>query len=224
MLLLSHMCSLGEAPGLTGRSFWERFGAVTGIAAQRWRSVLARRQKVTIEMLEVLTAMKLEYAFWLMTGVTDTANGHIAPPNAVTFPERTQVDDYWGGLYFQQSRKLLARLYEESGIDLEDDNARLAASTRVQVVAKYNGGPMIDTAYRLAGEEGYAEVLELWNNRERDRSQHLGRLTGANRTESEKGPSTKRKGDPLSGGDGRGWHQSPWDMFFTPPPNKDGKK
>ena len=146
MLLLAHLCSLGDVPGQAGRSFWERFGASTGIAAQRWRSVLARRQKATLEMLEVLATKHPEYAFWLTTGITDTANGHVAPPNAVTFPERTQVDDYWGRLYFKQSLKLLTRLYEESGIDMDDDTARLEASTRVRELAKYTGGPMVDTA------------------------------------------------------------------------------
>lgn len=225
MLLLAHLCSLGDAPGRAGRSFWERFGAGTGIAAQRWRSVLARRQKATLEMLEVLTTKHPEYAFWLMTGITDTANGHIAPPNAVTFPERTQVDDYWGRLYFKHSLRLLARIYEESGIDLNDDTARLEASTRVRELARYTGGPMVDTAYRLASSEEYAEALELWNNRERDRPQHLGRLTGTNLPAPEQEKSSESGGHPILGGDGRGWHQSPWDMFFKPvPKKKSGKK
>jgi len=176
-------------------------------------------------MLEVLTAKHPEYAFWLMTGITDTANGHVAPPNAVTFPERTQMDDYWGRLYFKRSLKLLARLYAESGIDIDDDAARLEASTRVRELARYTGGPMVDTAYRLASSEEYAEALELWNNRERDRPQHLGRLTGANSAIPERERSSESGGDPLLGGDGRGWHQSPWDMFFKPAPKKkSGKK
>lgn len=224
MLLLAHLCSLGDVPGQAGRSFWERFGASTGIAAQRWRSVLARRQKVTLEMLEILTAKHPEYAFWLMTGITDTANGHIAPPNAVTFPERTQVDDYWGRLYFKQSLKLLADLYQESGIDMADDMARLEASTRAKELARYTGGPMVDTAYRLASSEEYAEALELWRNRERDRPQHLGRLTGANQSAPDEERSSESRGYPVLGGDGRGWHQSPWDMFFKPVPKKGGKK
>ncbi|WP_447585031.1 hypothetical protein [Pseudoxanthomonas mexicana] len=63
---------------------------------------------------------------------------------------------------------------------MDDDMARLEASTRARELARYTGGPMVDTAYRLASSEEYAEALELWSNRERDRPQHLGRLTGAN--------------------------------------------
>ncbi len=38
--------------------------------------------------------------------------------------------------------------------------ARLEASTRARELARYTGGPMVDTAYRLASSEEYAEALE----------------------------------------------------------------
>lgn len=218
MLLMTHVAIQGAVPGQLGRNYWERFSQDTGIPAQRWRNVMSRRQKVTLEMLEALTRRHPQHAFWLATGITDVANGHVAPPNAVTFPERTQVDDHWGALYFKAALTLLDRLYQAAGIDTEDDEARLQASVRTRQMAKFDGGPVVDTAYKLAASDDYHNALELWANRERDREKHVGRLRAA----SESPPA--EFGDPLHGGDGRGWHQSPWDMFFKPVPEKGAKK
>lgn len=44
--------SLTGGPG--NRGFWERLGEQTGIAAQRWRSVVAGRQQPTFEMVDAL--------------------------------------------------------------------------------------------------------------------------------------------------------------------------
>lgn len=221
ILLLQHLSD--RVPGLAGRGFWERLSEQTGIPSQRWRSVLARRQKATPVMIEKLAKRWPQYAFWLVTGITDVANGHRAPINAVTFPERLQADDGVSAAYFRACLALAAKLYEEAGVDLDNDEARMEASTRTLQLAHYDGGPMVNIAHRLSGSEEYADALKAWKSREQQRSTFVAQLVGADPLE---GPTRRESsgGEPLFGGDGQSRHQDPGDMFFRPVPQKGGKK
>lgn len=218
LLLLQNTAS--AVPGLAGHGVWERLGVQTGIPAQRWRNVVSGRQRATTAMVEALARRWPQHAFWLSTGITDVANGHRAPINAVSFPERLQADDGTSATYFRACLKLAARLYEEAGVDMDDDAARLQASTRTLQLAHYDGGPMINTAHRLAGSEEYAEALHGWVTREKHRPTFIKQLVGADPLV---GPSQRKSadGEPLFGGDGQSRHQSPSDMFFRPYPNNE---
>lgn len=221
ILLLQHLSD--RVPGLAGRGFWERLGEQTGIPSQRWRSVLARRQKATPAMIENLAKRWPQYAFWLVTGITDVANGHRAPINAVTFPERLQADDGVSAAYFRTCLLLAAKLYEEAGVDLDSDAARMEASTRTLQLAHYDGGPMVNVAHRLAGSDEYANALNTWKSREQQRSTFVAQLVGADPLE---GPTRRGSSgeEPLFGGDGQSRHQNPSDMFFRPVPDKARRK
>lgn len=72
----------------SGRGYLERLTEYTRISIQRWRKVFHRRQRPAPDMIEALARLFPHYAFWLVTGITDAANGHVAPDNAQTFPER----------------------------------------------------------------------------------------------------------------------------------------
>lgn len=52
----------------------------TGIPAGSWKNVWSRQQRPTAHMIEALARRWPHYAFWLVTGITDEANGHTAPP------------------------------------------------------------------------------------------------------------------------------------------------
>jgi len=73
-----------------GHGFWGRLGDYTGISSKRWRKVFAREQRITSDMLEALAKLFPTYAFWLVTGITDAINGHIAPENCTNL-SRTRV-------------------------------------------------------------------------------------------------------------------------------------
>ncbi|WP_334001090.1 hypothetical protein [Burkholderia cepacia] len=56
----------------------------TGIPDRQWKHVWALKQRPTAHMLEALARRWPEYAFWLVTGLTDAANGHVSPTVHVT--------------------------------------------------------------------------------------------------------------------------------------------
>lgn len=218
LLLLQNTAS--AVPGLAGHGVWERLGVQTGIPAQRWRNVVSGRQRATTTMVEALAKRWPQHAFWLATGITDVANGHRAPVNAVTFPERLQADDCTSATYFRACLKLAAKLYNDAGVDLDNDDARMEASTRTLQLAHYDGGPMVNTAHRLAGSEDYAEALRSWSAREMNRPGFIKQLVGVDPLV---GPLQRKstEGEPLFGGDGQSRHQSLSDMFFRPYPKNE---
>lgn len=55
----------------------------SGIKALNWRNAFNGGQRPTAEMLQVVARLWPEYAFWLITGITDIANGHSSPHGAV---------------------------------------------------------------------------------------------------------------------------------------------
>jgi len=51
----------------------------TGIPDRQWKHVWALKQRPTAHMLEALARRWPEYAFWLVSGITDVPNGHVSP-------------------------------------------------------------------------------------------------------------------------------------------------
>lgn len=56
----------------------------TGIPDRNWKQVWSGRQRPTAHMIEALARRWPQYAFWMVTGITDEANGHTAPPDSWT--------------------------------------------------------------------------------------------------------------------------------------------
>lgn len=52
---------------------------LTGIPADRWKNFWLGRQRPTVEMIEAVCQCWPEYAFWLVTGISDSEYGHCAP-------------------------------------------------------------------------------------------------------------------------------------------------
>jgi hypothetical protein len=51
----------------------------TGIAETSWRSLVSGKQKATPEMIEKISRLHPENAFWLVTGGEDELHGHVDP-------------------------------------------------------------------------------------------------------------------------------------------------
>lgn len=64
---------------LDPRRPWVDMEARTGISGRRWQNVVQGRQRASDDMLEALGRVWPQYAYWLMTGKTDEANGHTSP-------------------------------------------------------------------------------------------------------------------------------------------------
>ncbi|MFM0508633.1 hypothetical protein [Paraburkholderia sp. RL17-373-BIF-A] len=55
---------------------------IGGISAGTWRTFWTRNTYPSAQMLEALSRQWPQYAFWLVTGITDPDSGHVAPPEA----------------------------------------------------------------------------------------------------------------------------------------------
>ena len=62
---------------------FQQLEELTGIGARRWNSFSLGSQQPTVEMIEAVSKIWPQHAFWLMTGVEDVETGHIAPPAVV---------------------------------------------------------------------------------------------------------------------------------------------
>lgn len=76
---------------------WKELEACSGIAANSWQQMWRGRQRPTTEMIEAIAQEWPAYAFWLVTGLTDTAAGHTAPRDQSLWPSPGVSDGLEGG-------------------------------------------------------------------------------------------------------------------------------
>lgn len=209
---------------LGGHGFWENLERFTRISAQRWRKAYARRQRPTPDMIEALAKLFPEYAFWLATGVTDAANGHIGPDTAQLFPERMTISCPYSDQYFRAEIELAEKLSREARINVHDDKERMFAVERTRPLAHWWDSPLSDVAYQVAASDEYEDLEDLWKKREAERSERI-----RNITEPEKRPWVKHQAElkargarmtPMAGIDPRTKHQDHWDLFYKPQSTK----
>lgn len=67
------------------KGLYKTLEQLTSIKATHWRDFAAGKQRPTSEMIESAARLWPQYAFWLVTGISDAKNGHIAPLEA-NFP------------------------------------------------------------------------------------------------------------------------------------------
>ncbi|VVD64615.1 hypothetical protein PPN31114_00282 [Pandoraea pneumonica] len=58
---------------------WREMEEFTGIPSKRWQNVSRGLQRPTSEMIEAIGRVWPQFAYWLVTGRTDEASGHISP-------------------------------------------------------------------------------------------------------------------------------------------------
>lgn len=71
---------------------------VSEVPADSWKSWFHGRQRPTAEMIEAVAANWPEYAFWLITGISDAEYGHIAPSDE-GFPRKAQRKENSANLF-----------------------------------------------------------------------------------------------------------------------------
>lgn len=205
---------------LAGHGFWERLAERTGVMSRRWRKVYAREQRVTSDMLQALARLFPSYAFWLVTGITDAVNGHVAPATAQTFPERLHMDSPESAEYFRASVELADQLFREGRVNADDDRERLYAAERTRPLAHWHDSPMVDVAYRLAETEEYTDLQDMWQRRETERAVRRQRIMGKDRAttrrQEEGARGSANMKNAVLGVDARTAHQHMWDLFYVP--------
>jgi hypothetical protein len=66
----------------------------TSIPAVSWRKAFSRGQRPTVEMIEGISKLWPEYAFWMNTGISDRLHGHLEPGS----------DEAWYRQYFADEK------------------------------------------------------------------------------------------------------------------------
>ncbi|WP_438391686.1 hypothetical protein [Caballeronia sp. DA-9] len=206
-------CSLG------GHGFWERLHGFTGISAQRWRKAFMRRQRATPDMIQAMAHAFPQYAFWIATGITDSTNGHIAPVNVESFPERLHAEDTASTRYFRKALTLMRRLCLEGHKATDDPTEQTGALERARVSDHWQESAWCDAAYRISRSEEYAGIELLWRERETARRRRLASMVGRSRAAARPRAAspTPRRAEAAVRVDPRSSHQEYWDLFYRPP-------
>jgi len=71
---------------------------LTDVQADTWKSWFHGRQRPTAEMIEAAGKAWPEYAFWLTTGISDAAYGHVAPGEN-GYPKRSERKENTAALF-----------------------------------------------------------------------------------------------------------------------------
>lgn len=91
----------------------------TSIPSDTWRKFLKAQQNATVQMIEAVCREWPEYAFWIATGITDTAHGHIGPDIAYQSPVNwKRLHSRAAAIYFKTK---LHQFYGEESLDSVED-------------------------------------------------------------------------------------------------------
>lgn len=88
-----------------GKADWKQLEERTGVSAEKWRNFHRGQTKASVEMLERTSQCWPEYAFWLVTGVSDWQHGHSQPNMTKKVRLRTAAKDLF--LKQLEERRLL---------------------------------------------------------------------------------------------------------------------
>lgn len=119
----------------------------TGISSNNWRNVWKGNQRATVHMLEALGRRWPQYAFWLITGITDEENGHTAPPDAWTCSQERSTTPV----------ELAAKKYFELKIYGQDSIYGRSNATENNLVEKRNPSEQEKLSARIANEPNSSE-------------------------------------------------------------------
>lgn len=100
----------------------------TGIPSGSWKNVWSRKQRPTAHMIEAIARRWPHYAFWLVTGITDEANGHTAPHGVWTCGQRKSSPEVTED----------ARNYFDLKIFIQDSVYGMSGATNLNAIEEEN--------------------------------------------------------------------------------------
>ncbi|MBW9108109.1 hypothetical protein [Paraburkholderia phenoliruptrix] len=104
----------------SAKNRWSELEGRSGIGAHSWQKAYQGKQRPTSEMLEAVASDSPNFAFWLLTGLTDNAHGHTSPDGHWTVdgeaPRAPGTEaDLWSSATKLKSLFLEKRHAEEAG-------------------------------------------------------------------------------------------------------------
>lgn len=94
---------------------------MSGITRDTWKAVWYGNQRPTADMIQFAARKWPEFAFWLVTGVTDQVHGHRAPENVETYPEPRYAPRNAAAKYFRKQIEMVERRDLGEAERYEDD-------------------------------------------------------------------------------------------------------
>lgn len=164
-----------------GYGFYPRLEQLTHVAAKRWRNFVTGAQGATIEMIEAISRVKPQYAFWITTGITDPERGHIAPSGVETFfpivrgIEQKYATEEFKYLIAQEKlepiddddRKLKRRLIEDKILSMRENNISTKCYLSYERIIREMGEPGRAEFFLLETDLELKNIRELRNNEEK---------------------------------------------------------
>lgn len=163
---------------------WKSLERETGIAAEKWRQYTRGTTKASVSMLDAVGKAWPQYAFWLITGVSDERHGHHPPNHIWAFPNfdphqerretKTGVEDNYEKTtsYFKLASKLATELWPLGGpfesftyLGKADDASTTGKST-LGLEIKGKWGTARKTNQRLAADLDLLLTLASLKERE----------------------------------------------------------
>lgn len=154
------------------RGWWKTFEERTGISSKRWKNVISGYQRATSDMLAAASKCWPQYAFWLMTGLTDSAAGHIAPINCFAVEEQAYEGSAEAEELFASALAVSSVLAAATGEDQQESSERRELLGRIQVLGKWHAVGMAKAVKAIEDTPEYRRYLEA----RRRRLSSLGRL------------------------------------------------
>ncbi|MCW5119982.1 hypothetical protein B7L17_019800 [Burkholderia cenocepacia] len=160
--IADRMIAIVNAETPEGRRFkaLEEFSQIPAVS---WRKAYLRGQRPTAEMIEAVSQRWPQYAFWLVTGITDPERNHIAPATAASgYPVMRGVEQPWATREFCY---LIAARKSEPTDDVERMVRRRqiqdAALQAMEKVISPAANVSYEKAMRVLGESGQHDFYPL---------------------------------------------------------------
>lgn len=141
---------------------------LTDVQADTWKSWFHGRQRPTAEMIEAAGKAWPEYAFWLTTGISDAAYGHVAPGEN-GYPKRSERKENTAALFRKlvdlkdEALKITRAYLEVDEIpDYEPDDRFVSSAVQI-VLQGYELSPNVNVAPYRALSKAYPTAQKLRN-------------------------------------------------------------
>lgn len=97
------------AQQLGGRGRFKQLAVASGIGMDSWKNTWHNKQRPTTEMVQFVARAWPQYAFWLVSGITDARHGHQAPDDCDPYPENFLTPRRGAEPYFRHAVDMLLR-------------------------------------------------------------------------------------------------------------------